>query len=565
MVTPRFIWCFVALAIVLSSTIVRAQTVPDAGALRQQIEQNQQPNMPRKAMPAKPAEPVEMQPQKGVIITVKAFRFIGNTLLTAKQLEPVIKSFLNRSLDFNQLQAAATAVANAYREAGWIVRAYLPQQDIVDGVVTIQIVEAVFGEVRLESQPPTRVKLGTVMSFFNGQQKSGELFNTDALDRALLIADDLPGVAVSGSLSAGAQASETDLVVKLADEPLVVGEAGVDNTGSRSTGSDRFTANVNLNSPIKIGDQISANYIHTRGSDYLRLGETLPAGSNGWRLGINASYLDYKLVADEFSTLNAKGTSGTFGLEASYPIIRSRLKNLYFNANIDDKSFDNQASGATTTNYKADALSLSLNGNLFDNIGGGGANSASLSLVEGLLNLNGSPNQAADATTTQTAGHYAKLHYSASRQQVMTEDRAFFGSLSGQISNKNLDSSEKYYLGGSNGVRAYPANEGGGSEGELINLELRRKLPKGFNLVGFYDFGHVTLNHNNNFTGAAALNDYSLKGVGLSLAWQSGNGPSLKATWSRRLGDNPNPTASGNDQDGTLLKNRFWLVGIQQF
>ena len=551
--------------LIMFSAGVAAQTPPDAGALRQQIEQSQQPSLPHKAMPAKPAEPLALQPQKGMIITVKSFRFVGNTLLSSNKLEPAVKSYLNQPLDFNQLQAAATAVANAYREAGWIVRAYLPQQDIVDGVVTIQIIEAVFGGVHIQGPTPARVKLGTILSIFDHQQKTGELFNTDALDRALLIADDLPGVAVSGSLSEGAHERETDLVIKLADEPLVVGEAALDNTGSRSTGSDRLSANINLNSPLKIGDLFSANLIHTQGSDYLRLGDTLPVGSNGWRIGINASYLDYNLVAAEFSALNAKGTSGTVGLEASYPIIRSRLKNLYFNANVDQKSFDNQASGATTTNYKADTLTLAFNGNLFDNIGGGGANSASLSLVNGLLNLNGSPTHAADAATTQTAGRYNKLHYAASRQQVITEDLAFFASLSGQLSNKNLDSSEKFYLGGSVGVRAYPSNEGGGSEGDLINLELRRKLPKGFNLIGFYDYGHITVNHNNSFSGATALNDYSLKGVGLSLAWQSGNGPSLKATWSHRIGDNPNPPSSGNDQDGSLLKKRFWLVASQQF
>ena len=557
--------CSLAVSLLILPAVVFAEVPPDAGALRQQIEQNQQPSLPHKAMPAKPAEPLAMQPQKGVIVTVKSFRFAGNTLLTARQLEPAVKSYLNHPLDFNQLQAAATAVANAYREAGWIVRAYLPKQDIVEGVVTIQIVEAVFGRVHLQGLPPTRVKLGTVMPFFEAQQKTGDLFNTDALDRALLIADDLPGVAISGSLGEGAHERETDLIVKMADEPLVVGEAALDDTGSRSTGAARLTANLNLNSPLKIGDLFSTNYIHTQGSDYLRLGETLPVGSNGWRVGINASNLDYKLVAPEFSALNGKGTSGTVGLEASYPLIRSRLKNLYFNANLDRKSFDNQASGTTTTHYKAATFSLALNGNLFDNIGGGGANSASLSLVDGILNLDGSPNQAADASTANTAGHYAKLHYAATRQQVITEDLDFFGSLSGQLSNRNLDSSEKFYLGGSGGVRAYPSSEGGGSEGELINLELRRKLPQGFNLTGFYDYGHVTVNHNNSFSGATALNECSLKGAGLSLAWQNGNGPSLKATWARRIGSNPNPTANGNDQDGSLLKNRFWLVASQQF
>ena len=50
------------------------------------------------------------------------------------------------------MQAAAAAVAETYRAAGWVVRAYLPQQDIQDGIVTLQIVEAVFGSVKLEGR-----------------------------------------------------------------------------------------------------------------------------------------------------------------------------------------------------------------------------------------------------------------------------------------------------------------------------------------------------------------------------------------------------------------------------
>jgi hypothetical protein len=33
----------------------------------------------------------------------------------------------------------------------------------------------------------------------------------------------------------------------------------------------------------------------------------------------------------------------------------------------------------------------------------------------------------------------------------------------------------------------------------------------------------------------------------------------LQAIWARRLGENPNPSASGLDQDGTLDKDRWWL------
>ncbi len=70
---------------------------------------------------------------------------------------------------------------------------------------------------------------------------------------------------------------------------------------------------------------------------------------------------------------------------------------------------------------------------------------------------------------------------------------------------------------------------------------------------------HVTGNRDNDYVGAAAVNSYSLKGAGLSVAWLSGFGLSLKASWARRIGANPNPTLAGNDQDGSLDKNRFWL------
>ena len=537
-----------------------AQTAPDAGSLLQQLERERKPALPPKALPSRPAEPAALQPLQGASVTVSSFRFVGNTLLSAGQLAPAVAEYLNRPLDFSQLQAASAAVAEIYRAAGWIVRAYLPQQDIVDGVVTIQIVEAVFGGVQLEGAPATRVSLTQIQRGIDAQQAVGAPLNADAIDRALLLADDLPGVAVSGSLREGTQASQTELVIKLADEPLLMGEGTLDNTGSRSTGAKRLSANLNFNSAFGLGDLLSANLIHTQGSDYLRLGGTLPVGAKGWRIGANASNMRYRLITEEFAALDSKGTSSTAGLEASYPLIRSRLQNLYFNASLDHKSFDNQANGVTSTNYQASSLSLSLSGNLFDKLGGGGANSASLALTSGQLDLSGSPNQAADAASSQTDGSYRKLRYSVSRQQVITDEVSFYAALSGQWASKNLDSSEKFYLGGSSGVRAYPGSEAGGAAGQLLNLELRWRLPEGFNLTGFIDAGQVTVNANNNFTGAPALNDYSLKGAGLTLAWQGSSGLSLRATWARRIGDNPNPTATGNDQDGSLVSNRFWLT-----
>lgn len=548
----------------LTAGLAQAQTVPDAGALLQQSERSRVP-APPKAGPALQVAPAPLRALSGATVTVSAFRFQGNTLLSSKELATVVAPFLNRPLDFAQLQDAAVAVAAAYRKNGWIVRAYLPHQEIENGVVTIQVIEAVFGAVRFEGAPPGRVPAERLRPIVQAAQPSGQYLNADALDRALLLLQDVPGVSVSGSLAPGEQVSETDLLLKVEDAALFSGVVGLDNTGSRSTGSARATADLFLNSAAHLGDQVAASLIHTEGSDYGRLAATLPVGAGGWRAGANASYLKYRLVEDDLAALQAHGKSSTLGLEATYPLLRARLRNLYAGFNYDSKRFDNLAAGASVTNYRIDAFSASLYGNALDTLGGGGSNNFNLTLVHGNVDLDGSPNRAADALTTRAAGAFTKLRYAASRMQVLSETFSAYAAVSGQAAGKNLDSAEKFYLGGAYGVRAYPANEGGGSSGQLVTAELRARLPHGTALSGFYDWGHVTVNHDNAFAGAALRNSYVLKGAGLTAGWQGENGVSVKATWARRIGDNPNATATGHDQDGTLIKNRIWLQASLPF
>ena len=245
--------------------------------------------------------------------------------------------------------------------------------------------------------------------------------------------------------------------------------------------------------------------------------------------------------------------------------MRSRLANLYAVFNLDDRRFDNDSAGATTTRYTLQAASVGLNGNLFDEFGGGGANTAGVTFEQGHLDLEGSPNEAADALTTQTAGSFDKLRFSAGRQQAVTERFSLYAGFSGQVASKNLDSSEKLYLGGADGVRAYPANEAGGADGVLADLEARERLPANFNTVEFVDWGSIRVNENNHIAGAAKPNVEDLKGAGVSLGWTANFGLSLKATISHRIGSNPNPTSTGDDQDGSLVRNRVWLQASMPF
>ena len=122
-------------------------------------------------------------------------------------------------------------------------------------------------------------------------------------------------------------------------------------------------------------------------------------------------------------------------------------------------------------------------------------------------------------------------------------------SLSGQQANKNLNSSEKFSLGGASGVRAYPQGEGSGDQGLLANIELQRNLTAQVQGVVFYDFGQVDINRN---PFAAGSNTRSLGGVGVGLNGQIEK-LQLKTSvaWRTRGGDPLSDTAKRNP--------RLWL------
>jgi hemolysin activation/secretion protein len=547
----------------LHGGLADAQAIPDAGSIRRQIEQQQRDSLPPQAAPQF-VPPPALESLGGVEVTVDEFRFAGNSLLTTEQLAPSVTSFIGHPLDFAELQNAAVAVATAYRQAGWIVRVYLPAQDVTSGTVTIQVVEARFGEVLFEGDA-TRVSTPQLKRFVGRAQAANAPVNADDLDRSLLLINDLPGVVATGRLVAGDSQSATDLVLAVEDGPLVDGELILDSAGARFTGSERIIARASLNNRAGLGDRVDALLLHSEGSNYLRAGYSLPAGSRGWRIGATASRLEYDLVLSEFAALDARGSSGAVGVEASYPLWRSRLKNLYLSVGGDNRRFDNESVGVTTTDYSVQSATVGLYGNRFDSFHGGGATNAGVSMIQGRVDLSGSPNEAADAASTRTGGSFTKWRFSASRLQVLTERVSLFASLEGQIANENLDSSEKLYLGGSQGVRAYPEDEAGGSEGMIGSLEARARLSSNFRLTGFYDWGRVRVYEDNDFAGAPELERVALKGAGVTLAWVSNRGLSVQGTLARRSGNNPNPTSTGDDQDGSLVKNRVWLQVSRPF
>lgn len=540
-------------------------SVPDAGALQQQIEREQSRSLQSQGQPRVVAPSSSASAKGSDTLEVRGFKFQGNKLLSSEMLSSILEPFRQKQLAFSEIEALTQVLSASYRAQGFLAFVVLPDQNVTDGIVTFSVIEAIVGQVVAAPKSGSRTDPQRLQALVAAKLPRGEPFRIEALDRALLLANDLPGVTVSSALTAGEAERSTDLILNVTDKPLWSVDATFDNAGSRSTGVNRLSLNLTGNGVMGLGDLWSASALASQGSFYNRLGLTFPVGLDGWRLGANASRMNYKIVDVEFIGQGLEGSSAVVGFEAVYPIIRKAQQNLYFSAALDKKNFINFANGTTASDYGSRVLASSLFGNRFDDFAGGGATSANLTLTQGQLALDGLAVHANDASTLQTAGSFRKMRYSLSRQQAIAQDLTLQISWSGQWASKNLDSSEKFALGGISGVRAYPSNEGMGAMGQLFNAELRMRWSDALALSAFYDTGSITLNARNNYVGASTLNAYSLSGAGLAMAFTLDNRVSAKLSWARRIGHNPNSSANGNDQNGTLSKGRLWASATFAF
>ena len=184
----------------------------------------------------------------------------------------------------------------------------------------------------------------------------------------------------------------------------------------------------------------------------------------------------------------------------------------------------------------------------------------SVSYSGGRINIESPGARVVDDASARTQGHFDKLNFNLLRLQSLGERLSAYMSLAAQKGSKNLDSSEKFLLGGANGVRAYPQGEASGDTGYLATLELRYVLnwpaaPGVLQPFAFVDAGGVTLNEN---PFAAGNNRRNLAGGGLGLSWARANDFQVKLTVARRIGSE----RVLSDSDDRM---RGWLQAIKYF
>jgi len=551
---------------------VTTNTPTDAGDALRQIERIQEIERPKipKLIEKKEEKPLLKEGEK---VKVTSFVFKGNKIITTEELESFVKKYIGTELTFNEITQAVVSISLLYERKGYLAQATLPEQNITDGIIQVNILEAHFGGTTylpMGNGEKPNVRQSRVMDIVYPSSKVNGPLDLKRLERGILLANDLPGIGVGANLKPGQEVGHTDVEVQIENRARFNTSILADNYGSRSTGYERVLVSANLLNPLRLGDDLNATILKTAGTEYMRLNYSLPVGNDGLRIGSNATYLEYKVITNEFKSLGPNGHSAGFGLEASYPIYRSRDKNLNLDFDYDVKAFKNNTITEVTSDYYTRIFSTSLSGDFVDQwLLDGATNNAKFVFDHGKNDLKNSPNYVTDISNSHTHGIFNRAQLSFRRDQFLKNDYTLVIKGSGQFTDHNLDSSQKFYLGGPTGVRAYPSSEGSGSEGYLLNLELKKDLP--FNLTGsiFYDQGYVRQNVDNfDASGVVinALNTYKLKGYGLEFTWRGPLKTNVFFTYAKRDGTNPNRVQdTGKDQDGTLYKDIFWLRAVASF
>lgn len=515
--------CTLVLGAFGSGASVQAQTPPDAGRLLQETRPTQPPAIPQTPprLVDAPVRPTITMPE-GLSVQVSDFRISGALSFPPALLAELVKPWVGRRLDIAGLNEAAGAITRRYQSAGHLLTyAYLPAQRVADGVIEIAVLEGRLEGTQIVTAQDVRLRDEVIQAHTDGLPQQPPLLQAD-VERKLLLLNDIPGVTARAAFAPGSTTGGAEMVVSVAeDEPLVL-RAEANNHGSRSTGEYRAGLSVQLRDIFGWGDSTAARLLLSKQGGLVSgsLNTSVPVGGDGYRVGAGVSHLKYQL-AGAFSRSGAVGSADVLSVDASYPFVRRADANLSLKTGFEHKRLRDQFQLLGTANTKRNnSLEATLSGDWRDSWFGPGASLASASGTFGVLRLHDT--SAAGGDPLGIAGDWHKLGVQLLRQQALTGPWSLVGRLAAQGTARNLDSSEKFSLGGPGGVRAYAPGEATVDQGALLSLELRYAhdyLGGNFVWSLFHDAADGRINRQL----AAAGNEVRLRGAGFGLQWNAGD------------------------------------------
>lgn len=267
-------------------------------------------------------------PNAGAMVRVAKLALRGNLALTEAELAPATAGLAGQEVPLSRLEDARLAVLRAYRAADYPFTAVNAGLAPIEGgvEVTFAVTEGFVAEVKLEGDiGPAGTQVLRFLDRLVGQKPvSGAM-----IERALLLASDIPGVTVRGTLRPLSTEPGALQLVAQVEHRSVSGYANIDNRGYRYVGPWQGLLSLGVNSQTEFGERSEVAFFGTpQGAQWFVQGsEEFFLGGSGLRLKIYAG----TGVTRPFGKVGANGYQGEAqvgGVQLSYPLFRSRPFNL---------------------------------------------------------------------------------------------------------------------------------------------------------------------------------------------------------------------------------------------
>ena len=388
-------------------------------------------------------------------------------------------------MSIGQLQEVANRLTDYYRSAGFVIaQIYVPQQDVSNGIVYLEVSEGVLGDIRVEDN----VDYTEEVLRQRFEPLLGKTVQKATLENALLSLSDYPGLIAYGVLTPGQNPGESDLVIKVQEEETDAWSVRVENYGSELTGEYRLTLSYDLLNPLSNADELNLNILQAFSPTNTLYGDvtySYPLTGTDYLLGASASSNAFD-IGGEFAVANVTGTVNQVNLSLSNQFVRSRSANAFGRLQLNRKVADSEVSGFLLTEDIITSLDIEFGFDRLDK-SAQAIDRGVITLSTGFEDLLGSSD--ATSTTSSRTGNsgaiatseFIKLKWELARLQLLSKYQNILYRFSGQWSEDLLVSVEQAGIGGPANVRAFPVSEYLRDKAVFLSVDWN------FNAPGFYD------------------------------------------------------------------------------
>ncbi|MDX1696782.1 MAG: POTRA domain-containing protein, partial [Thiohalobacterales bacterium] len=263
-------------------------------------------------LPTVPAPPPGADLSRQARVFVREFRLEGNSVFSDTELAAVTGSYVNREISSGELQELRYRLTLYYVERGYINSgAVIPDQQVRDGIITLQIIEGELSEINVSGERRLRPAYIRDRAALGG----GPPLNIVTLGEQLQILQQNPRIErLNATLEPGAVPGESQLNVRVEEAQPYELWLDLDNARSPSVGGEGATLRGLHRNLTGHGDTLEADLGGSEGLVEWNLAYTRPLNARDTRLRLSVQGNDSEVVETPFDILDIENEEITFSL-----------------------------------------------------------------------------------------------------------------------------------------------------------------------------------------------------------------------------------------------------------